>query len=352
MDQRNNSRVTEFVLVGLSTSWELQIIFFVLFILLYLAIVLGNLLIVLTVILEPLLHTPMYMMLSNLSVLDICLATYATPKMIFDFLAELKTISFEGCMAQIFLLHVFAGGEMVLLVAMAYDRYVAICKPLHYTTIMSLNKCIGLLVASWVIGILHSLSQLAFTINLPFCGPNIVDSYYCDLTLVIKLACTDTYVPEILMLLDSGLMGVTSFLLVLISYTVILVTVQHHSSAGMVKAHATLTAHITVVTLFFGPCIFVYVWPFSSFPVDKVFSVFSTIFAPILNPIIYTLRNKEVKTAMQKVKTQHVRPFSVNSLLFLLLHISFIYLSPQSPPPLSQMKKWPHSLLRQSLLLA
>ncbi|XP_068953558.1 olfactory receptor 4K15-like [Petaurus breviceps papuanus] len=305
MDQRNHSKVTEFVLVGLSTSWELQIPFFILFTLLYMVIVLGNLLIVLTVILEPLLHTTMYMMLSNLSVLDICLATFATPKMITDFLAEFKTISFEGCMAQIFLLHVFGGGEMVLLVAMAYDRYVAICKPLHYATIMSLNKCIGLLVASWVIGILHSLSQLAFTINLPFCGPNIVDSYYCDLTLVIKLACTDTYVPEILMLLDSGLMGVTSFLLVLISYTVILVTV-HHSSAGMAKARATLTAHISVVTLFFGPCIFIYVWPFSNFPVDKVLSVFSTIFAPILNPIIYTLRNKEMKTAMQKMKSQHV----------------------------------------------
>ncbi|XP_043836467.1 olfactory receptor 4K15-like [Dromiciops gliroides] len=306
MDQENHSRVTEFVLVGLSTSWELQILFFVLFSLLYMAIVMGNLLIVLTVILEPLLHTPMYIMLSNLSILDICLATFATPKMIIDFLTELKTISFEGCMTQVFLLHVFAGGEMVLLVAMAYDRYVAICKPLHYATIMSLNKCKGLLVASWVIGILHSLSQLAFTINLPFCGPNIVDSYYCDLTLVIKLACTDTYVPEILMLLDSGLMGVTSFLLVLISYAVILVTVQHHSSAGMAKAHATLTSHITVVTLFFGPCIFIYVWPFSSLPVDKVFSVFSTIFAPILNPIIYTLRNKEVKTAMQKLKSQSI----------------------------------------------
>uniref|UniRef100_F6T259 G-protein coupled receptors family 1 profile domain-containing protein n=1 Tax=Monodelphis domestica TaxID=13616 RepID=F6T259_MONDO len=243
MDQGNHSRVTKFVLVGLSTSWELEILFFVLFTLLYMAIVLGNLLIVLTVMLEPVLHTPMYMMLSNLSVLDICLATYATPKMIIDFLAELKTISFEGCMAQIFFLHVFAGGEMVLLVAMAYDRYVAICKPLHYAAIMSFNKCIGLLVASWVIGILHSLSQLAFTMNLPFCGPNIVDSYY---------------------------------------------------------------SHITVVTLFFGPCIFIYVWPFSSFPVDKIFSVFSTVFAPILNPIIYTLRNKEVKAAMQKLKSQHI----------------------------------------------
>ena len=306
MNQGNNSRVAEFVLLGLSSSWELQYFFFMLFNFLYIIIVLGNLLIVLTVISEPALHTPMYIMLSNLSILDVFLATYATPKMIHDFLHEPKTISFEGCMAQIFLLHVFAGGEMVLLVAMAYDRYVAICKPLHYATIMNLCKCTGLVVGSWVIGVMHSLSQLAFTINLPFCGPNVVNSYYCDLTLVIKLACTDTYVPEVLMILDSGLMGVASFLLLLISYTVILVTVQRHSSVDMTKARSTLTAHIIVVTLFFGPCIFIYAWPFSNFLVDKVLSVFSTVFTPILNPIIYTLRNKEVKLAMRKLKTRYI----------------------------------------------
>ncbi|XP_021796631.2 olfactory receptor 4K3-like [Papio anubis] len=307
MDKGNYSRVPEFVLLGLCSSWELRYFFFVFFNLLYIAIVLGNLLIVFTVISEPALHTPMYIMLSNLSVFDIFLASYATPKMIHDFLHEPKTISFEGCMAQIFLLHVFAGGEMVLLVAMAYDRYVAICKPLHYATIMNLCTCTGLVVGSWVIGVMHSLSQLAFTVNLPFCGPNIVDSYYCDLTLVIKLACTDTYIPEVLMLLDSGLMGATSFFLLLISYTVILITVRRHSSAaGMAKARSTLTAHITVVTLFFGPCIFIYAWPFSNLPVDNILSVFSTVFTPILNPLIYTLRNKEVKSAIHKLKTQYV----------------------------------------------
>ncbi|XP_061038289.1 olfactory receptor 4K15-like [Eubalaena glacialis] len=263
----------------------------------YVIIVLGNLLIILTGISEPALHTPMYIILNNLSVLDVFLATYITSKMIHDFLHEPKTISFEGCIAQIFLLHVFAGGEMVLLVAMAYDRYVAICKPFHYATIMNLCKCTGLVVGSWVIGVMHSLSQVSFTVNLPFCGPNIVDSYYCDLTLVIKLAYMDTYVPEVLMLLDSGLMGVTSLLLLLVSYTVILVAVRHHSSADMTKACNTLTAHIIVVTLFFGPCIFIYAWPFSNFPVDKLLSVFSMVFTPILNPIIYTLRNKEVKSA-------------------------------------------------------
>ncbi|KAM9061252.1 olfactory receptor 4K15-like [Sarcophilus harrisii] len=304
MDTGNESTVSEFVLLGLSSSWDLQLFFFMVFSLFYVATIVGNCLIVITVIADSHLHSPMYFLLSNLSFIDVCLSTFATPKMIADFLLEHKSISFDGCMAQIFFLHVFAGGEMVLLVAMAYDRYVAICKPLHYATIMSLQKCTGLVVASWVIGILHSLSQLTFTVNLPFCGPNEVDSFFCDLPLVIKLACVDTYVLEIMMLSDSGLMAMTSFILLLISYTVILVTVRRHSSAGIAKARATLTAHITVVTLFFGPCIFIYAWPFSNFSVDKILSVFYTVFTPLLNPIIYTLRNKEMKSAMQKLRGQ------------------------------------------------
>ena len=306
MDQENNSGVTEFVLHSLSGSREPQLFCFAFFTLFYLSIVLGNLLIVLTVFSERSLHTPMYFLLSNLSFIDVCLSTFATPKMIADFLVEHKTISFEGCMAQIFFLHVFAGGEMMLLVAMAYDRYVAICRPLHYATIMNVRKCISLMVGSWLIGALHSLSQLVFTVNLPFCGPNRVDSFFCDLPLVIKLACTDTFTLEILMLSDSGLMATCSFLLLLVSYTVILLTVRRRSSAGMAKARATLTAHIAVVTLFFGPCIFIYAWPFSSLPVDKFLSIFYTVFTPLLNPLIYTLRNKEVISAMQKLRHRQV----------------------------------------------
>ncbi|KAM6202978.1 olfactory receptor 4K15-like [Rhynchocyon petersi] len=306
MDQGNISRVTEFVLHSLSGPRELQLFYFAFFMLFYLSIVLGNFLIVFTVISEPALHTPMYFLLSNLSFMDVCLSTFATPKMIVDFLTEQKTISFEGCMTQVFFLHVFAGGEMMLLVAMAYDRYVAICRPLHYATIMSVWKCTGLVLGSWIIGVLHSVSQLVFTINLPFCGPNTVDSFFCDLPLVIKLACTDTYILEILMLSDSGLMAMSSFVLLLISYTVILVTVRRRSSAGMAKARATLTAHVTVVTLFFGPCIFIYAWPFSNLPIDKVLSIFYTVFTPLLNPLIYTLRNKEVISAMQKLRRRQV----------------------------------------------
>ncbi|XP_047653470.1 olfactory receptor 4K15-like [Phacochoerus africanus] len=295
MDQENKSGMTKFVLHGLSGPRELQLFYFAFFTLFYLSIVLGNLFIVLTVISEPALHTPMYFLLSNLSFIDVCLSTFATPKMIVDFLVEQKTISFEGCMTQIFFLHIFAGGEMMVLVAMAY-----------YETIMSERTCTSLVVGSWLIGVLHSVSQLVFTVNLPFCGPNQVDSFFCDLPLVIKLACTDTFTLEVLMLSDSGLMAMSSFVLLLISYTVILVTVQWRSSAGMAKARATLTAHITVVTLFFGPCIFIYAWPFNNLPVDKVLSIFYTVFTPLLNPLIYILRNKEVISAMQKLRHREV----------------------------------------------
>ncbi|XP_007538226.1 olfactory receptor 4K15-like [Erinaceus europaeus] len=321
MIETNHSRVTEFVFLGLSSSQELQPFLFVVFSTLYLAILLGNSLIILTVTSDSRLHTPMYFLLANLSFIDICVATFATPKMLWDFLAERKTISFAGCMFQIFCVHQFAGGEMVLLVAMAYDRYVAICKPLHYMTIMSRRVCIILVLISWGVGFIHTTSQLAFTVNLPFCGPNQVDSFFCDLPLVTKLACIDTYVVSLLIVADSGFLSLSSFLLLVVSYTVILITVRNRSSASMAKARSTLTAHITVVTLFFGPCIFIYVWPFSGYSVDKVLAVFYTIFTPILNPVIYTLRNKEMKAAMSKLKSRYLKSGQVSAVVrnFLLL---------------------------------
>uniref|UniRef100_A0A8C6E9Y8 Olfactory receptor n=1 Tax=Moschus moschiferus TaxID=68415 RepID=A0A8C6E9Y8_MOSMO len=281
--------VTEFILLGLSSSRELQLFLFFVFSVFYGAAVLGNILI-LTVITDSRLHSPMYFFLSNLSFIDVCQATFATPKVIADFLSEHKTITFKGCMSQIFFLHVFGGSEMVLLVAMAYDRYIAICKPLHYITIMSRRLS----------------SHLLFTIDLPFCGPNKVDNFFCDFPLVIKLVCLDTYVLEILVLTSSGLLSLTCFLLLLISYTIILATVHRQASGGTSRALSTLSAHITVVVLFFGPLIFIYFWPFESFTVDKFISVYFTVFTPLLNPMIYTLRNKDVKEAMKKLRNQHV----------------------------------------------
>ncbi|XP_044928769.1 LOW QUALITY PROTEIN: olfactory receptor 4L1-like [Mustela putorius furo] len=303
-----NSSISEFVLLGLTNTWELEIFFFFIFLLAYAAIVAGNLLIVITVTFDSLLYsTPMYFLLGNLSFLDMCISTITTPKMVTDFLRENKTISLWGCMAQMFFLHFLGGSEMTLLIVMAVDRYIAICKPLHYTSIMNRRVLVGSVLLSWAVGFVHTMSQMVFTITLPFCGPNIVDNIFCDLPLVLKLACTETYILELLVIADSGLLSFICFILLLISYTVILVTVRRRSSGGLSKALSTLSAHITVVTLFFGPCIFIYAWPFSSFSVDKFLSVFYSVITPLLNPIIYTLRNQEMKAAMNRLRTQHIR---------------------------------------------
>ncbi|XP_064147953.1 olfactory receptor 4L1-like [Loxodonta africana] len=307
MDIRNTSMISEFVLLGLTSIWEIEILFFFIFLLSYGAIVAGNLLIVVTVIFDFHLHsTPMYFLLGNLSFLDMTFSTISTPKMVTDFLREKKTISLCGCMVQMFLLHFLGGSEMTLLIVMAVDRYIAICKPLHYTTIMNGRVLVGSVLLSWGVGFVHTMSQMVFTIALPFCGPNVVDNIFCDLPLVLKLACTETYVLELLVIADSGLLSFICFVLLIISYTVILVTVQRQSPGGLSKALSTLSAHITVVTLFFGPCIFIYAWPFSNLSVDKFLSVFYSVITPLLNPIIYTLRNQEMKAAISRLRTQCV----------------------------------------------
>ncbi|XP_055451695.1 olfactory receptor 4K5-like [Psammomys obesus] len=308
MDKTNYSVVSEFVLLGLSSSQELQLFFFVFFSALYIAIILGNLLIIIAVTSDSSLHCPMYFLLGNLSFLDICQASFATPKMIADFLSEHKNISFGGCITQIFFIHLFTGGEMVILVSMAYDRYVAICKPLHYMTIMNQNTCAVMVAISWAVGLVHTLSQLSFTVNLAFCGPNEVDSFFCDLPRVVKLACIDSYLTEILIVVNSGILSLSTFSLLVSSYVVILVTVWFKSSAAMDKAFSTLSAHIMVVVLFFGPCIFIYVWPFTTCPLDKILAIFYTVFTPILNPIIYTLRNRDRKAVMGKIAAHYLRP--------------------------------------------
>ncbi|XP_042525775.1 olfactory receptor 4L1-like [Dipodomys spectabilis] len=307
MDRKNNSMIAEFVLLGLTSSWKLEIFFFCIFLVAYAAIMAGNLLIVITVTFDSQLHSiPMYFLLGNLSFLDMSLSTITTPKMVTDFLRETKTISFWGCMTQMFFLHFLGGSEMTLLIVMAVDRYIAICKPLYYTTIMNHRVLMGSVLLSWVVGFVHTMSQMVFTVTLPFCGPNVVDDILCDLPLVLKLACTETYVLELLAIADSDLLSFICFILLLISYTLILVTVCHRSSAGLSKALSTLSAHITVVTLFFGPCIFIYIWPFSSFSVDQFLSVFYSVITPLLNPVIYTLRNHEMKSAMSRLRTRHV----------------------------------------------
>uniref|UniRef100_A0A8D2AJP5 Olfactory receptor n=1 Tax=Sciurus vulgaris TaxID=55149 RepID=A0A8D2AJP5_SCIVU len=304
MDGLNGSVVSEFVLLGLSGSWETKHFLLAFSTVFYLTIILGNILVVFTVTFDPHLHSPMYFLLANLSFIDLCFSTLAVPKMIHDLYSGHRTISFQGCVIQIFVLHVLGGSEMVLLVAMALDRYVAICKPLHYLTIMSPRMCSLLLSGAWLIGIIHSVIQLAFVVHLPFCGPNEIDSFYCDLPWFIKLACSDTYSMEFMVTANSGFISLGTFFLLIISYILILFSVWKRPSGGLSKALSTLSAHISVVVLFFGPCIFVYMWPFPTVPVDKFLAIVDFLITPILNPAIYTMRNKDMKRAMRRLTSQ------------------------------------------------
>ncbi|XP_040600862.1 LOW QUALITY PROTEIN: olfactory receptor 4F15-like [Mesocricetus auratus] len=312
MNEINYTEVSEFVFLGLSTSRPIQHFFLGFSMVFYVAIVLGNTLVVLTVAFDSHLHFPMYFFLGNLSFIDLCLSTLTVPKMISDLYSGHNTISFQGCVFQIFVLHVLGGSEMVLLIAMAWDRYVAICKPLHYLSIMSPRMCLLLLSGAWVIGFLHSVAQLAFVIHLSFCDSNKIDSFYCDLPRFIKLACKDTYRMEFMVAANSGIISISTFLLLTVSYIVILFTVWKHSSGGLSKALSTLSAHISVVVLFFGPCIFVYLWPFPTVPVDKFLAILDFMITPILNPAIYTLRNKDMKVTMKRLRNQllHFRKLS------------------------------------------
>ncbi|XP_055292196.1 olfactory receptor 4F15-like [Moschus berezovskii] len=299
MCKANDTSVSEFVFLGLSTSRPVQHFLLAFSTVFYVIIVLWKSLVVLTVTFDPHLHSPLYFLLANLSFIDLCFSAITVPKMISDLNFGHKTISFQGCVTQIFVLHTLGGSEMVLLTATALDRYVAICQPLHYLTIMSPRVCLLLVCGAWAIGLIHSVVQLAFVIHLPFCGPSEIDSFYCDLPWFIKLACIDSYKMEFMVTANSGFISMGNFFLLIISYVFILVTVWKRSSGGLRKALSTLSAHITVVVLFFGPCIFVYMWPFPTVPVDKFLAILDFLVTPILNPAIYTLRNKDMKMAMR-----------------------------------------------------
>ncbi|XP_007954975.1 olfactory receptor 4A15-like [Orycteropus afer afer] len=299
MEQRNN--VTEFIFLGLTQSVQGQKILFAVFLLIYSMTMVGNLLIVLTVMISPTLDAPMYFFLGYLSFMDALYSTTVTPNMIKDLLYEKKTISFQACMTQLFVGHLFGGAEILLLVAMAYNRYVAICKPLHYMTIMNQRVCVLLLLVAWVGGFVHAGIHLLFVYNLPFCGTNVIDHFICDMYPLLKLACTDTYVIGLSVIANDGAICLVILLLLFISYGVILHSLKNLNQEGRHKALSTCGSHITVVVLFFVPCIFLYVRPPYTLSVDKFLAVFYTVITPMLNPFIYTLKNAEMKNAMKKL---------------------------------------------------
>ncbi|XP_045649857.1 olfactory receptor 1509-like [Ursus americanus] len=306
MDALNQTRVIEFVSLGLTENWVLEVLFSVAFSITYVLTLLGNTLIIVTIVFTPRLHTPMYFFLSNLSFIDICHSSVTVPKMLEGLLLERKTISFDNCIAQLFFLHLFACAEIFLLTIMAYDRYGAICAPLHYPNVMNIRVCVQLVFALWLGAAVHSLVQTVLTIRLPYCGPNIIDSYFCDVPPVIKLACTDTYLTGMLIVSNSGTISLTCFLALVTSYTVILVSLRKQSAEGRQKALSTCSAHFMVVGFFFGPCIFLYTRADTSFSMDKVVSVFYTVITPQLNPLIYTLRKEEVQSAIKHLRQKQV----------------------------------------------
>nr|XP_004483986.1 olfactory receptor 4P4-like [Dasypus novemcinctus] len=300
----SHSNVSEFILLGLSYDEDIQIFCFVLFLFCYVSILVGNLLILVSIPCSALFHQPMYYFLSHLSFMDIFYTSSVTPKLISDLLLGTKTISYSSCMFQVFAMHFFGSIEIFILAAMAFDRYVAICKPLHYMIIMSRTRCNLLVLAAWVGGAAHSFPQLSMTVQLPFCGPNVIDHYFCDIFPLLKIACTDTYITGVLVVANSGIATSVTFVVLFVSYVIIIFNLRNHSAEGIRKALSTCGSHITVVVLFFGPSIFIYLRPPTTYPEDKIFALFYTIIAPMFNPLIYTFRNTEMKNAMRKVWCQ------------------------------------------------
>ena len=307
MGANNQTWVREFILLGLSSDWDTQVTLFVLFSVTYLLTLLGNVLVVLLIRLDSRLHTPMYFFLTNLSLVDVSYATSIVPQMLVHFLAEHKGIPYVSCAAQLFFSLGLGGIEFVLLAVMAYDRYVAVCDPLRYSVIMHGGLCARLAITSWVSGSVNSLVQTTITFQLPMCTNKYIDHISCELLAVVRLACVDTSSNEVAIMVSSIVLLMTPFCLVLLSYIRIISTIlKIQSTEGRKKAFHTCASHLTVVVLCYSMTIFTYIQPNSSPSVlqEKLISVFYAILMPVLNPMIYSLRNKEVKGAWQKLLGQ------------------------------------------------
>ncbi|XP_041579396.1 olfactory receptor 5T2-like [Vulpes lagopus] len=301
---KNVTEVTTFVLKGFTDKLELQIILFFLFLTIYVFTLMGNLGLVALVIGDSRLHNPMYYFLSVLSSVDACYSSVITPNMLVDFMSKNKVISFLGCAAQMFLAVTFGTTECFLLAAMAYDRYVAIYNPLLYSVSMSPRVYVPLIIASHVGGILHASVHTVATFSLSFCASNEIRHVFCDIPPLLAISCSDTHTNQLLLFYFAGFIEITTILVVLISYGfIVLVILRMHSAEGRRKVFSTCGSHLTGVSIFHGTVLFMYVRPSSSYALDHdmIVSIFYSIVIPMLNPIIYSLRNKDVKDAMQKV---------------------------------------------------
>ncbi|XP_037014278.1 olfactory receptor 5B3-like [Artibeus jamaicensis] len=300
----NNTEVAEFILLGLTNAPELQVPLFIMFTLIYLISVLGNLGIVILILMDSRLHTPMYFFLSNLSLVDFCYSSAITPKVMAGFLLGDKVISYNACAAQMFFFASLATVENYLLASMAYDRYVAVCKPLHYTTTMTTGLCARLAIGSYVYGFLNASVHIRDTFSLSFCMSNLVHHFFCDVPAVMALSCSDRHISELILIVVASFNIVFALLVILISYLFIFVSIlKMHSAEGYQKALSTCASHLTTVSIFYGTIIFMYLQPSSSHSMDtdKIASVFYTMVIPMVNPLVYSLRNKEVKNAFKKV---------------------------------------------------
>nr|XP_033779163.1 olfactory receptor 10A5-like [Geotrypetes seraphini] len=303
--QTNQTSVSEFVLQGFSDlSWQLQLFLFVFFLVIYIVALLGNSIIVFLATTSPSLHTPMYFFLGNFSFSEICYISTTVPKMLVNFLAKDRSMSFISCAGQLYFFSLLGVADCFLLAIMALDRYVAICYPLRYSIIMRWRLCIELAATSWIIGLMVAFGHTLFIFRLPFCDSNIINHFFCDLPAVIKLACGNTYGSEVSVFLAGVFAALIPCLLILFSYARILGTIlRMHSVGGKQKTFSTCASHLISVSLFFGTAISIYVCPNSSHSAEsgRILSLLYCVITPFLNPFIYTLKNKEVKGALKKL---------------------------------------------------
>lgn len=303
MAKENQSVVTEFIFQGLSSQPRTQTFLFVVFLIFYLFTIVGNIMIITVIRADYQLQSPMYFFLANLSFLDICYTSSNIPQMLVNLSTKKRTISFSGCAAQMYFCLAFGMTECVLLAVMAYDRYMAICRPLLYTAVMNRKVCVHMVVASWTSGLLSAMVINSFTLWLPFCGPHVLNHYFCEALAVLALACAHTALVKLLIFIFSILVVFIPFLLIVASYTRILSTILKIRSARVQsKAFSTCGSHLMAVTIFYGTAICTYMDPKSRPPQDKdkVVAVFYTIVAPMLNPVIYSLRSKDIKCALRR----------------------------------------------------